>query len=112
MGSFKSRLLAQLTLAFIAVLGFGTAAIAAKPALPFQATLTIAEQAGIDMTGTCPIVAEDVPPFGGRISGTGNASHLGKVTSQSSDCILLVGTNAFFFYSTEFVLTAANGDKV
>lgn len=112
MRSFKSRLLAQLAFAFAAAVAFATNGIAANPSTPFQAVLTINERAGVDPTGTCPALPTLPTGFRGEIAGTGNASHLGKVTLSSSDCILLVGTNGFFFFSTQFVLTAANGDQM
>jgi hypothetical protein len=50
----------------------------------------------------------------GDISGTGVATHLGKVTLVSRDCINPANETgtAFSFISDELVITVANGDQI
>ena len=56
---------------------------------------------------------EDCPLFG-DISGTGAGTHLGKVTLESTDCIIPLNPSltAFVFFSNEVVLTVSNGDQI
>jgi hypothetical protein len=112
MRSFKSRLLAQLLCGIAATVLFASTATAAKPSVPFQAIIAITEQVGPDPTGTCPISPALGYALAGDIRGTGNASQLGKVELRSFDCIQVAGPGVFFFFSTNLVLTAANGDQV
>jgi len=82
----------------------------AKSSKPFKATIVISEF--IQPIGSSPCF------FLGHISGTGNATHMGKISVSSTDCINFADpTNpnpAFLaFSSTEpLVITAANGDQV
>lgn len=73
--------------------------------LPFKATLEITES--IQVVGSLPCFVE------GDISGTGQASKLGKVTVASSDCINPITETLFTFFSSDrVVFTTANGDQV
>jgi hypothetical protein len=84
----------------------GPAVTQARSPNPFSATIGIAEVIQPDPTGTCPLV--------GDISGSGTASHLGKVTLISRDCIIPMNPEltAFSFFSNRLILTAANGDQI
>jgi hypothetical protein len=84
----------------------GPAVTQAASPKPFSATIGIAEVIQPNPTGPCPLV--------GDISGSGTASHLGKVTLTSRDCIIPMNQEltAFSFMSNQVVLTAANGDQI
>ena len=77
----------------------------AQSVLPFKSTIAITEslQPG---TLTCFLI--------GNISGTGLASHLGKITLVSSDCINPINETgtAFSFFSNQVVLSVPNGDQI
>jgi len=77
----------------------------ADSVVPFKSTIAITEsiQPG---SPTCFLV--------GNISGTGLASHLGKITLVSSDCInpLNEAGTAFSFFSNQLVLSVSNGDQI
>jgi len=96
-----------LSLAFSAAtlsVGLNPGAIAAGPGpyVPFTATLGITEH--IELTrAACPLTA--------AVSGGGTATHLGRVTVSSDDCILPRGATLDFI-SPNVVLTAANGDQI
>ena len=73
---------------------------------PFHAALTTQETLGYNP------VACSAPPFlQGTTVGTGTASHMGRVTLQSTDCPT-PGLTVFTFTGGKLVLTAANGDTL
>jgi hypothetical protein len=73
--------------------------------VPLKATVAITET--IQPIGAAPCILI------GAISGTGTATHLGKVTLVSQDCINPISeTTTFSFFSNQLVLTVANGDQV
>jgi hypothetical protein len=76
----------------------------ARTAKPFKATIAVSEVFQPDSTSACPLF--------GDISGSGTASHMGKVALVSRDCVIPLSETAFSFASTQLVLTAANGDKI
>jgi hypothetical protein len=82
----------------------------AKSAKPFKATIAIREF--LQPVGSAPCF------FLGHSTGTGNATHMGKVSVSSTDCINFADpTNpspAFLAFSSTqpLVITAANGDQV
>ena len=79
----------------------------ARSPKPFKATIGISELLQPQAPGSpCPLV--------GDISGSGTASHLGKVTLISRDCVIPMNPEftAFSFFSDRLVLTAANGDQI
>jgi hypothetical protein len=82
----------------------GPAVAQALSPQPFTATIGIAEVIQPGTTPACPLV--------GDISGSGTASHLGKVTLVSRDCVIPISETAFSFASNRLVLTAANGDQI
>lgn len=94
-------------IAFVAMTLAAPLAWAKKPAVPFKAELTTRETLGYDSlhcTGPRPVNA-------GTTSGTGHASHLGAVTLTATDCITF-GTSMSTFDRGNFILTAANGDRL
>jgi hypothetical protein len=93
-----------LTLALFVAMLFAAEVAEAEPAVPFKATIAISES--IQPIGTPPCFLI------GDISGTGVATHLGKVTLVSSDCINPISETTFSFVSNQVVLTGANGDQV
>ena len=78
---------------------------AAQTAVPFKGAIAITERiqppAGID---PCYLV--------GVISGSGQASQLGRTTLVSRDCINPISQTEFSFASDQVVFTIANGDQV
>jgi hypothetical protein len=85
------------------------AATLARSLKPFKAAITFNETVQPDGTGTCGPIGSS---FLGTISGTGQATHMGKVSITSRDCITFMSATTFTFGSTELVLIAANGDKI
>ena len=74
--------------------------------LPFKADLVIAETLAAGNLN-CDAI--------GIITGSGYATHLGKVTLSSYDCINFTSPTAFIFQMLQgmkVVLTAANGDQL
>jgi hypothetical protein len=90
------------------------AAVADSRTLPFKASLKLSES--ITFTGAAPCFAI------GQLSGTGQASHLGKVTASSQDCINPDGVfdpngpTSYHFVSGQgaagLVFTGAAGDQL
>jgi len=81
--------------------------VAGPKAVPFKATLTIQETFIEGDLLKCALIS--------YVHGAGHASHLGKVTSESVDCINPTGPDlppALRFVSTQVTLVAANGDKI
>lgn len=76
--------------------------VAGPKAVPFKATLTI-QETFTRGDGKCALIS--------YVHGAGHASHLGKVTSESVDCINQTGPD-LRFVSTQVTLVAANGDKI
>jgi hypothetical protein len=103
MKSFRLPLFSQLFFTLVLALLFASGTAHARPAVPFTATIAITES--ILPPGASPCTAI------GSISGTGQATHLGKVTVISQDCITLIPPS-FSFASDQLLLTAANGDQV
>jgi hypothetical protein len=106
MNSFRFPLSCQLFLALVVAtsLASGVAEARSPGSVPLKATIAITES--IQTIGTPPCILI------GDISGTGTATHLGKVTLVSSDCINPISETAFSFSSKQLVVTAANGDQV
>lgn len=73
---------------------------------PFKATLTTQETLGYN-----PVACPAAPFLQGSTVGTGNASHMGRVTLQSTDCPTPSPT-VFTFTGGRLLLTAANGDTL
>ena len=80
-------------------------AFAGPTDVPFKAAFVISEIIGSPFTG-CSGNAS------GAISGSGYASHLGKASLASTDCIVFTGQTTFNFSSNSLVLQAANGDRL
>jgi hypothetical protein len=76
----------------------------ARSPSPFKATLSINEMVQADPTGTCGLI--------GSIVASGEATHLGRVTATSTDCISPMVPSWYSFGSNQLVLTAANGDQL
>ena len=77
---------------------------AAAESAPFKATIAITETIGPSNLPTCFLL--------GQISGTGLASHGGKVTVASTDCIIPMNATTFSFSSERVVLTVASGEQI
>ena len=103
MKSFGFRRCCQLLLAPVVATLLASGVAAAQSNVPFKATVAIAELIH-QGDGSCFLV--------GDISGTGTATHLGKVTLVSRDCVNPISATAFSFFSNALVLTVANGDQV
>jgi hypothetical protein len=99
----SKRLLRQFFFAMAATVVFASGATAAKPAVPFNALIAIGEQLGAGSAGCASVAA---------VAGIGAASHLGKVSSTSNDCVNMTGPGLFSFSSKNIVVTAANGDQL
>ena len=104
MMSSTSRLLRPLVFACAAAALFASGLTAAKSSKPFQATITISEQLVPVGTTECQFI--------GAITGTGQATHMGKLATASQDCVNQISATTFSFASQQVVLTAANGDQV
>jgi hypothetical protein len=94
----------------LAMLGLGAAATApvwaGPPSVPFKATLVTQETLGFH-PGRCPIAG-----IVGTTTGTGQASHLGAVKMEATDCPLLVPGVLPTFSNGVLTLTGANGDRL
>ena len=104
MNSFGFPLSCQLFVALVVAASLASGVAEANPTVPVKATIAITES--IQPIGTTPCILI------GDISGTGTATHLGKVTLVSRDCINPISQTAFSFSSNQLVLTVANGDQV
>ena len=99
----RATLLAAATLAALAP---PLAQAGGTQSRPFKATVSTQETLGVNFAA-CPTVIQ------GTTTGTGNASHMGKVSLLATDCpILTPGPGQFSFYNGQLTLTAANGDKL
>ena len=93
----------------VAVLVASTAPVMAgdeAKSVPFKAGIVIAEVLG-GGNANCGAT--------GMITGSGHATHLGRVTLSSYDCINFSSPTSFSFETlngTKVVLTAANGDQL
>ena len=104
MKSFRLPLSCQPFLALVVATLFASGVAEAQSALPFKATIAITELIQPPDTDPCFLV--------GVISGTGQATQLGRVTLVSRDCINPISQTEFSFSSDQLVLTVANGDQV
>ena len=92
-------------LAALAVTSIASGVANAGSSVPFNATIAVQENLIGMNAPECTLISD--------VSGTGTASHLGKVTLHATDCINPVGATTLKFVSnTPVVLTAANGDQV
>jgi hypothetical protein len=98
------RLSCQLFLALVVTTLLAAGAARAQSAVPFKATIAITET--IQVIGSPPCVLT------GNISGTGSATHLGKLTLVSTDCINPISETAFSFSSNQIVVTTASGEQI
>jgi hypothetical protein len=104
MKSFRLPLFSQLFFTLVLAPLFASGIAQARSAVRFTATIAITES--IQPIGAPPCFLV------GTISGTGQATHLGKVALTSQDCINPISQASFSFASEQLVLTAANGDQV
>ena len=104
MKSFRLQLSCQLFFALVVATLLASGAAEAQSAVPFKASIAISES--IQTIGFPPCILV------GDISGTGTATHFGKLMLVSGDCINPISETAFSFSSNQLVLTAANGDQV
>ena len=100
----RLRLSCQLLLALVVTTLLASGVREAQSAGPFKATIAITES--IQPIGTAPCILV------GDISGTGQATQLGRVTVVSSDCINPISQTAFSFSSNQLVFTVPNGDQI
>jgi hypothetical protein len=105
MKNFKLLMSCRLFVALVVATLFASGVAEAQSAVPFKATVDITELIQ-DPTETDPCYQIGV------ISGSGVATHLGKVTLVSRDCIIPKSPTEFAFYSNQLVLTVANGDQI
>ena len=104
MKNFKLAPISQILIALFVATLFAAGVAKAQPAVPFKATIAITES--IQLIGGAPCFLQ------GDISGTGRATHLGKLTLASTDCINPISATAFSFFSDQVILTAASGDQI
>ena len=104
MKSFGFPLSCQLFLALVVAISLASGVAEARAPVPLKATIAITESIQPGTTSTCYLT--------GDISGTGTATHFGKVTLVSHDCINPISETKFSFFSNQLVLTVANGDQV
>ena len=84
------------------------AAVAGPTNVPFAAKLVTQEQIGPN-----PTQCQAVPYLAGMTSGTGQATHLGRVTGTAEDCIVPPSAGyAYTFSGGRLTLVAANGDEL
>jgi hypothetical protein len=77
-------------------------ALAGSKNVPLKMSAITQEQSGY--TPTCP------SKFGGTTTGTGNSSHLGKISLTAGDCITPMENH--YTFKGKLTITAANGDKI
>jgi hypothetical protein len=104
MKNFRLPLSCQLFLALVVATLLARGVPEANAADSFKASVAITEV--IQPIGAAPCILV------GEISGTGQATQLGKVTVVSSDCINPLSQTLFSFASNQLVLTSANGDQI
>lgn len=73
-----------------------------KPNVPLKVSVEFHEDVGF--RPDCPA------QFGGTATGTGEGTHLGKFSFAATDCITPIEN--YFTFNGEFILTAANDDKL
>ena len=89
---------------FLAAALVSPTAFAGPTNVPFKAAFTISEFVVFGGSSSCNAT--------GMISGSGQASHLGRATLVSQDCIVFTSQTSFNFSSSTLVLQAANGDQL
>ena len=105
MKNFKLLLSCRLFLAVVVATLFASGVAKAQSDVPFKATFAITESIQSPGTLECPLV--------GDISGSGLATHVGKLTLVSTDCIIPMSQTAFLFSSNQLVFTVvATGDQI
>jgi hypothetical protein len=91
-----------------------TCALSGPTQVPFKATVTIIDS----IVGGAPGISCGPYQAVGTSIGTGNASHLGRITFEAKDCVTIDGAPGlppiFHFQGTtdSLIITAANGDKI
>jgi hypothetical protein len=89
----------------LAVTALAPRVLEAQSSIPFKATVSITES--IQVVGAAPCFMV------GNISGTGQASQLGKISIASTDCINPISETVFsFFSSDQLVITTASGEQI
>ena len=58
-----------------------------------------------------PVTCQAMPYLKGTTTGTGHATHLGRVTGSATDCVVATSAYAFKF-GGQLSLIAANGDEL
>ena len=106
---FKTPLARELLVLLAAATMLVPAVTLAQSPKPFKATIAISEV--LQPLDGQPCI------YLGHISGTGNATHMGKVTMNSTDCIAFANPlkpdpTSLAFSSNQLVITAANGDQI
>ncbi len=94
----------RLWLALFLIASLAPGVAQAQSPAPFKATIAIVET--IETVGSPPCLLL------GNISGTGVASHGGKVTVASTDCINPMNATSFSFASERVVLSVASGEQI
>ena len=91
---------------FLAAALVSPMAFAGPTNVPFKAAFTISESVVFGGSNGCNAT--------GMIRGSGQASHLGRATLVSQDCIVFTSPTSpnFNFSSSTLVLQAANGDQL
>jgi len=105
MKSFRLPGACRLLLTLVVAILLASEIAEAQTAVPFKAAIAITEriQTPSDID-SCYLV--------GVISGSGQASQLGRTTLVSRDCINPISQTEFSFASDQLVFTIANGDQV
>jgi hypothetical protein len=106
MKSLRMPLTHQLLVALFLLISFAPRVVEAQSSVALRATILITET--IQTIGAPPCVLL------GNVSGTGVATHLGKVTLASTDCInpLNPDFTLFSFASNSVALSLANDDQI
>ena len=106
MKNFRLPRASQIVFVFlVAVISLAPRVAEAQLSILFKAKIAITES--VQVIGSLPCFAE------GDISGTGQATQLGKVSIVSKDCINPITETLFTFFSSDHVVfTTANGDQV
>ena len=104
MKTFRLPVSCKLVLALVVAMLLALGVREAQSGGTFKATVAITES--IQPIGTAPCILV------GDISGTGQATQLGRVTVVSTDCINPISQTAFSFSSNQLVFTVPNGDQI
>ena len=94
----------QFLLALFLIVSFVPGVVGAQSATPFKATVAITETIGASDIPGCFLL--------GNISGKGLASHGGKITVDSTDCINPMNATTFSFASERVVLTVSSREQI